>query len=205
MKGFIRQDLCHLALNMKFYLVFFLCMCLLVAFFSDSNASFLYLYIVIFSASALLSLFSYDEANHWQAYAATVSNGRRAQVDGRYLVGILLCLAIPILTLVLMLLSKHTGYWSMPIALAAILLLYIDIMFPLSYRFGSRNRLILLIILAAIAGGMGVGGSILVLSSGSDYGMSAFNAGAIFLCAIGLVGLVISHRISVSIMEKKEF
>ncbi len=204
MKGFIRQDLCHLALNTKFYLVFFLCMCMMVAF-SDFNASFLYLYIVIFSASALLSLFSYDEAYHWQAYAATVPNGRRAQVDGRYLVGILLCLAIPILTLVLMLLSKHTGYWSMPIALAAILLLYIDIMFPLSYRFGNRNRLILLIILAAIAGGMGVGGSILILSGGSDYGMSVFNGGAIFLSVIGLVGLVISYRVSVSIMAKKEF
>ncbi len=57
MKGFIRQDLCHLALNMKFYLVFFLCMCMMVAF-SDFNASFLYLYIVIVSSSALQSLFS---------------------------------------------------------------------------------------------------------------------------------------------------
>ncbi len=204
MKGFIRQDLYHLALNMKFYLVFILCMCLLVAF-SDFNASFLYLYILIFSSSALLSLFSYDEASHWQAYAATAPNGRKALVDGRYLVGLLLCLAIPILTLVLILLSKHGGYWSMPIALAAMLLLYIDLMFPLSYRFGNRSRLILLIVLAVIAGGAAVGGSRLIVSSEPDYGMGGFDAGVIGLSVIGLLGMVISHQVSVSIMEKKEF
>ena len=204
MKGFIRQDLYHLALNMKFYLVFILCMCLLVAF-SDFNASFLYLYVLIFSSSALLSLFSYDEVSHWQAYAATTPNGRKAQVDGRYLVGLLLCLAISLLTLILILLSRHTDYWSMPIALAAMLLLYIDLMFPLSYRFASRSRLILLIVLAVIAGGAAAGGSLLAFSGGSDYGVGAFNAGAIFLSVIGLIGLVISHRVSVSIMAKKEF
>lgn len=204
MKGFIRQDLYHLALNMKFYLVFLLCMGMLVIF-SDFNASFVYLYVLIFSASALLSLFNYDEAYHWRAYAATAPNGRRAQVDGRYLVGVLMYLVVTVFALLLTLLSKHPSHWPMPIALGSMLLLYIDFMFPLSYRFGSRSRLIMIIVLAAIAGGAGVGGSVLVLSGGPDYGMSGFAVGAILLGVIGLVGLVISHRVSVFIMARKEF
>lgn len=204
MIGFLKRDLFLQVTNLGFYLAFLAAMGIMTVF-SDMDASFLFLYAMIFCASALASLFSYDEVNHWQAYAAAVPNGRRDQVRGRYTMALTLSVVVSAVLLAATLLGGQAENWSLALLYAGMLLVYVDVMFPLSYRFGSKSRLAMIILLAATAGIMGIGGSMLVLSGGPDKGLSPFNGAAVVLVSCGLVGMVVSYGISVAIMKRKEF
>lgn len=204
MIGFLKRDLFLQVTNLGFYLAFLAAMGIMTVF-SDMDASFLFLYAMIFCASALASLFSYDEVNHWQAYAAAVPNGRRDQVRGRYVLALTLSVVVSALLLAATLLGGQPENWSLALLYAGMLLVYVDVMFPLSYRFGSKSRLAMIILLAATAGIMGIGGSMLVLSGGPDKGLSPFNGAAVVLMFCGLVGMAVSYGISVAIMKRKEF
>lgn len=204
MIGFLKRDFYLLKLNMGFYLAFLAAMSIL-AVFSDFNSSFLFLYAMIFCASALASLFSYDEVNHWQAYAAAVPNGRRDQVRGRYAMALAMSVAVSVVLLAATLLGGQPENWSLTLLYAGMLLVYVDVMFPLSYRFGSKSRLAMIILLAATAGIMGIGGGMLILSGGPDKGLSPFNGAAFALMSCGLVGMAVSYFISLGIMKRKEF
>lgn len=203
MKGFLRRDGHLLMLNMKFYLVFAVALAALSVFSDFAQAGFLLFYIMLFCASALIGLFSYDEMNGWQGYAAAAPHGRKAQVDARYALALLVCGGVAIFLVVLGLLSRVSGGWAMALLYGGMMLIYIDLVFPLSYRFGSKSRLIMILILAVTAGGIGVGSSTVILSGGAD-DKAAFAAATVPLAAIGLIGMVISHRISVAVMKAKE-
>lgn len=204
MIGFLKRDLFLQVTNLGFYLAFLAAMGIMTVF-SDMDASFLFLYAMIFCASALASLFSYDEVNHWQAYAAAAPNGRRDQVRGRYVLALTLSVVVSAVLLAATLLGGQPENWSLALLYAGMLLVYVDVMFPLSYRFGSKSRLAMIILLAATAGIMGIGGSMLVLSGGPDKGLSPLNGASILLAGCGLVGMAVSYRISVAIMKRKEF
>lgn len=204
MMGFLKRDLFLQLTNIGFYLVFLAAMSIMTVF-SHMDASFIFLYAMIFCASALASLFSYDEINNWQAYAAAVPNGRRGQVTGRYAVALALCVVVSIILQVGTLLGGQPENWPLTLMYAGMLLVYVDVMFPLSYRFGSKSRLVMIILLAGTAGLMGIGGSMLILSGGPDKGASAFRAASGLLVACGLAGMAVSYAISVAIMKRKEF
>lgn len=204
MMGFFKRDLFLQASNAGFYLVFLAAMSLMT-FFAEMSVSFLFLYAMIFSASALASLFSYDEVNNWQGYAAATPNGRRAQVAGRYALALTLSAIVTATLLVGTLLGKASENWSIALMCAGILLIYVDVMFPLSYRFGTKSRLAMIILLALVAGAMGFGGSMLILSGGPGKELSSFGGAAVLLLAVGLVGMAISYSISLAIMKRKEF
>lgn len=203
MKGFMRRDGSLLALNIRFYLVFMLAMAFLCMV-NACNAGFLFFYIMLFCASALIGLFSYDEANHWQAYAVTAPNGRKAQVDARYALALLVSVGGTVFLLALCLLSKTLGSWALALMYGGMMLVYVDVVFPLSYRFGTKSRLIMIIILAAMAGIIGMGSSMMVISGGPNSDKASLAPVAIPLIGIGLVGMVASHRVSVAIMKRKE-
>ena len=67
MKGFLKRDFYLILPNLRFYLIFMLFLMALSVFQVANLASFLGFYLAIFAASSVLSLFSYDEMNHWQA------------------------------------------------------------------------------------------------------------------------------------------
>lgn len=203
MKGFLWRDGYLLALNIKFYLIFTAAMAALCVF-SDFKAGFLLFYVMLFCASSLIGLFSYDEVNHWQGYAAAAPHGRKAQVDARYALALLVSGVGTAFLLALCLLSKMAGGWAMALLYGGMMLIYIDVVFPLSYRFGNKSRLIMILILAVLAGGIGVGSSMVVISGGMDSDKTSLAVAAVPLVAMGLVGMVISHRVSVAIMERKE-
>jgi len=204
MKGFLRRDLYFLALNGKFYLCFMGIMAILAAF-TDFSASFLYLYATIFCSSSVIGLFNYDEANHWGAYAAAVPNGRRAQVDARYLVGLLVTAVAMAVMLLVSLLSSEVGGWAMVLLYGGVGLVYLVVVCPLQYHFGARSRLVMIILIAALAGAFGVVGSAAIISGGMDSDKSPLLPWALFLVAVGLVGLVVSRQISLRIVAKKEY
>lgn len=204
MRGFFKRDLFLQASNAGFYLVFLAAMSLMT-FFAEMNVSFLFLYAMIFSASALASLFSYDEINSWQAYAAAAPSGRKAQVTGRYALALALSAIVTAIILAGTLLGKAPENWSIALMCTGMLLIYVDVMFPLSYRFGTKSRLAMIILLALVAGVMGIGGSMLVLSGGLDKELSSLGGAAGLLVVVGLVGMAVSYSISLAIMKRKEF
>ncbi len=202
MKGFLKQDLYHLALNTKFYLVFVVGMVTLVVT-TDMIASFLNFYLVIFSASALLSLFNYDAANHWQSYAAAVPGGRKAQVDGRYVLALLAWAAVTALVLAVSFLSgpdEMNGGWQTAVVMGAILLLYVDLAFPLNYRFGPRSRVVFILIMATGISIMGAG-----MAGGENFAVFSNSvAPTLLLLAAGLALMPASYAISRVIVARRE-
>lgn len=202
MKGFLRQDLYHLALNARFSLVFLAAMAVLVVV-TDMNVGFLHIYLVIFSASFLLSLFNYDAANHWQSYAAAVPGGRKAQVNGRYTLALLVWVVVTALVLALALLPDpegENGGWQAAMVMSGVWLLYVDIAFPLNYRFGPQSRVVFIIILAIVAGVVG-----LVVASPNDFAILTDPAApALLVLGAGAVLMPVSYAASRVIVAKKE-
>ena len=60
------------------------------------DASFLCGLAVLYGTLLPTTCFSYDEAVHWERYAAATPSGRRGTVDGKYLLALLLACAIKI-------------------------------------------------------------------------------------------------------------
>ncbi len=204
MKGFLRRDLYFLSINGKFYFCFMGVMAILAAF-TDFGASFLYLYATIFCASSIMGLFSYDEANHWGAYAAAVPDGRRAQVDARYLAGVLVTGIAMAVMLLISLLTREAGSWALVLLYGGVAFIYLAVVCPLEYRFGVRSRLLMIILIAALAGAFGAVGGAVMISGGPDADKFPMLPGALFLIAVGLAGLVISRQISLGIVRRKEY
>lgn len=209
MKGFLKRDLYLMLPNVRFYLFFLV---ILGGFFAfkgisgdsfSSGISFFGFYVAIFAASSILGLFSYDEMNHWQSYAAAAPGGRRGQVDGRYAVALLVGVGTTVLLMLFFLLAR--AFEDVPTALlyGGLFLVYLDVALPVGYRFGASSRMVMIILIGVMAGVAGGGGAMLALSSGAAWaGIPPFVG--IFLTAVGLVGMVVSRGISLRIMEKKE-
>lgn len=202
MKGFFRRDVALLAANLWFYLIFILCFGVLAAF-TDFASGFVSLYVMIFSAASIMNLFSYDDANRWQGYAATAPGGRGAMVDARYV----LCLCLAALVFLIQLFLDILGGGEEALALAGVyggaFLLYSAILLPLSYRFGgTRGRLVMLIVIGVLSGLIAAAGSAMIL--GRLAGQRYTGAGWLALPALGLAAMAVSHRISRAVMAGKE-
>ena len=219
MKGFMKRDFYLMVPNLKFFGVVLGVFALLVVF-TDFQVTFLALYATIFCMSAFVGLFNYDEVNHWQAYAAATPNGRREQVDGRYALALLMCGGYNVL-----LLDEPTNHLDLPAreSLEAALreyegtllfelcliygggaLLYIDVLMPVSYRFGgNKSRTVILVIVVACSAAIGAGGAIVGMSS---YGSGGFSLRWLVLpvLGVGLLGMWVSRMISIKVMEHKE-
>lgn len=201
MLGFFKRDLSLQLGNAKFYLCFVLAFTVL-SFFSDFSASFASLYLVIFSGTSIMSLFSYDDANHWEAYAAAVPGGRKAMVDARYLMALGLAAVVFLFQLLLGLITK-TGLLDEALLWAGILLLYAAVLLPIAYRFGgTKSRVVMIVVVGVISGGVALLTTALKLSDSQPLPALALFPGLLPL--VGLAVLVVSHRISRHIMARKE-
>lgn len=209
MKGFLKRDCCLILPNLRFYLVFLAIICA-ASLFADGVVSMLALYLTIFGLSGVLGVFSYDEANGWGAYAAAVPNGRRAMVDARYLFATSLALLLTLATVLVSLVgSGGLGLWSVGFYGGSILL-SLSVLMPLTYYFGGiKARVITLVVVMGIAGGISAG----IISGGqADLAMgrlrgdvrSFFTALSLGLLLLGLGLMAASWRISRRIMAKRE-
>lgn len=203
MKGFLKRDLSLLAVNAGFYLCFVLALALL-SIFSDYSGGFISLYLVIFSGSSLMSLFSYDDANHWEAYAAAAPNGRKAMVDARYVLALLLAGAVFLLQTVIGVVQR-ANLLEIAFVYAGALLLYAAVILPIFYRFGgTRSRIIVIVVIVAFSILIGIVTSTLRSDSGLIIPPGWDRFLSMLAPAAGLVLLAISHRISRAIMTRKE-
>lgn len=204
MKGFLRRDWSLLRLNLWFYMIFILFVSLLTIF-SKASAGFINTYVILFSTISVMNLFAYDEANHWQAYAAAVPDGRKAMVDARYILAVCIGVVVMVIQFVVQGLSWASLPMSVPVLLVAlagasmyggIFFCYTAITLPVFYRFGSaKSRLVLIIIAAAFVGAM-VGTSSLVLMQ---------NTFPRYFLGVGVAAMLVSWPISRAIVRGKEY
>lgn len=202
MKGFLKRDYYLLSGNLRFYVLFMAAFALL-AVFTDFSISFFSLYVVIFGMSSILGLFSYDEFNHWTAYGAAVPAGRMAMVDARYLLTALIAVGMAAVQILLGLLGGEGNTTPTAAVYGGVFLLYAAIALPVSYYFGgTKGRTVMIVIIALLAGAVGVGGSILSISN--VHGNLRLPPLTLLLPLLGLAALALSRRVSLGIMERKE-
>lgn len=202
MTGFLKRDLSLQAVNAKFYLCFVLAFAGL-AVFTDFSAAFASLYLVIFSGTSIMSLFSYDEANHWEAYAAAAPNGRRAMVDARYLLAAGIGVVVFLFQLLLGILDKSDQLETALLYTGAFFL-YAAVILPISYRFGgTKSRIVMIVVVAAFSALIAVSATSLHVFADGDP-LALLGVLPVVLPLAGAAVLAISHRISRHIMDKKE-
>ena len=153
--------------------------------------------------SSVLGLFSYDDYNHWTAYGAAAPAGRLAMVDARYLLVLLVAGGMAVVQLLLGLLGREEGVLPMTAIYSGVFLLYAALALPVSYRFGgTKSRTIMVVLVALLAGAVGIGGSILSVSS--VHGTLRLPPVTLLLPLAGLAALALSWRVSIGIMGRKE-
>lgn len=201
MTGFLKRDYYLISSNIRFYLLFMAVFAVLTVF-TDFSASFLAFYVVIFGMSSILGLFSYDDFNHWTAYAAAVEGGRRDMVSARYLLAGLVTVGMIVFQLLLGVLGQEELAVPMAAVYGGVFLLYAALALPVSYRFGgTKSRTVIVVIIALLAGGISVVGSILNISSINGLKLPPV---ALLLPLLGLAALAVSYQVSCRIMAKKE-
>lgn len=202
MKGFLKRDFYLIKSNLKFYVLFIACFAILAAF-TDFNVGFISLYVVLFFMSSLLGLFSYDDLNHWTAYGAAVTSGRMAMVDARYLLALLVAAGMTVIQALLSLLGGEENAAPMAAVYGGVFLLYAALALPISYRFGgTKSRTVMVVLIALLGAGVGLGSSILSVTS-ILRGLRLPPV-TLFLPLAGIAALAVSWRVSLGIMGRKE-
>ena len=188
MRGFLRRDLDLMIPNLKIYGGIFAIM-LVVSFFTSLGLDFFAIYACIFTFSGMLGLFSYDEANHWQAYAAAAPNGRRSQVEARYALAFLFS-------------GDGRRMMGIPFFYGGLGLVYAAVALPLCYRFGVNRGRVFLLVIIALSAVLGAVGSITGAAVGEGAEFPVWLG--LLLLGAGILANLISRGISVRIMARKE-
>lgn len=214
MKGFIKKDLLLIKANLKSLVIILL----LFAFLTLKGEFELTFIVPLIGVMLFISTFSYDEYNHWDAYAISLPHGRQNVIKGKYISAIILMFILIIICFLLSLTSYFLTrqpvndiYFikqqinQLLVGLFSISLI-INVMFPLIIKFGATNgRIWLFVIMFILIGGLGI------LSQYIDFGhldnilkpFSPYRFVLIPLIIIILLG--ISYLISKKLYQKKEF
>lgn len=207
MRGLVKRDLCLLQPMLRTYGILIAVMLGLSV---VTRSSFLLMYVIILSVTTMTTLFSYDEMNHWPAYAAALPNGRRDSVKARYATALLLggvALVLTSLTgLVILLLGQGDMVAMVPLGLS-FFFLSADVTLPVTYKMGSNKARMVTMVVAMLAAALVVlAGLALQGFSGSKASMPDWllPTGLLAL-AVGLVGLFPSWKLSLRFVEKRDY
>lgn len=202
MLGFLKRDLSLQLVNAKFYLCFVLAFTGL-AVFTDFSAAFASLYLVVFSGTSIMSLFNYDEANHWEAYAAVAPNGRRTMVDARYVLAVGIGGVVFLFQLVLGILDR-SGQLGTALLYAGVFLLYAAVILPIAYRFGgTKSRMVMIVVVGLFAALFALAATSLHIFTDGDP-LALLGVLPLLALPLGAAALAVSHRVSRRIMANKE-
>lgn len=202
MNGFLKRDFYLISASIRIYLLF-IALFGALAVFTDMSSGFMMLYVAIFAMSSMTGLFSYDEFNHWTAYAAVVPDGRRDMVKARYVLLLLVTAGVTVIQLLVGVLAREAGAVGVAALYSGMLLIYAAISMPVSYYFGgTKARMVTVVLVAFIAGAMAIFGTFLNIST--SFGRVSLPPEFLFLPILGLGLLAASYRISLGVMAKKE-
>ncbi len=210
MIGFIKKDLLMIKSNFKM-LAILLIIYVALALEGQMDISFL---LPFFSVIIMISTFSYDTYNNWDAYACTLKDGRKKCVKAKYLATLILIL---IVTCIITVLSTTITFirlnqievkeiTSNIVGVLFSTILLETIMYPAIYKFGVEKARIG--IFASIMG-IAIVGSILdkYLNTESLIHILSLNENItlVAIIVVALIMLYISYKTSQKIYAKKEF
>ena len=209
MLGFIKKDLLMIKSNIK-TLVILLLIYIILAFQGQMDLSFL---IPFMSVMIMMSTFSYDLYNKWDAYVISLPNGRKNSVKAKYLSTIILIFATTIIITILSCMISYAKFHIIDFenitstifgSLFATVLLQ-SLIYPLMYKFGpEKTRIGIMAIVFCIAAIGGVLFSYIDLSPLIEMA-DLINVYWIIAIPISMIlMLFISYKISEIIYFKKE-
>lgn len=210
MLGLIKKDFLMLKGNFKTWLIL-LFVYIVMAFQESMSLAFLLPFMCVVT---MLSTFSYDSYNKWDAYVCSLPDGRKNSVGAKYIATILLILVTVLITTILTIIIGYYRTKTINIesmgetimgAIFATTLLQ-SIMYPAIYKFGVEKARIAIFIV--VFGFALIGG---VLSKYIDFesiiqGLAFLeNYMMIIIPIIIVVMLYISYKISEAIYNRKEY
>lgn len=160
MKGLLLKDCYMLVRYCKSF--FLIAVVFLGISLSGEETEFFLFYPCLMVGMLPMTLLSYDEGEKWLFYADTLPCTRAQIVSCKYLVGLITCMVVWLVTLVShgmknLIFPGSSDFASMSLSLLCTGLLIPSIMLPLSFKLGvAKARIAYMIVVGAFAGGMGV-------------------------------------------------
>ena len=162
----------------------------------------------------MVSNFSYDEFNKWDAYLITLPNGRKNSVKARYISTIILNLIITLFVILLGILISlaksqpiiYKDFLSEMFITFLIAIAMQSFIYPITYKFGmEKSRILIFVFIFAII----AIGSIIIeyvnLKLSSIFINFINNFWSTLIPITVLIILLLSYKISERIYSKKEF
>ncbi len=210
MFGFIKKDLAMIKSNFKLLGVL-LIVYIAMGFLGQMDISFI---LPFLSVMVMISTFSYDNYNKWDAYAVTLPDGRKNNVRSKYLVTILLIVVMAIATFLLTIMigyvnKEPVNYSELLIHMLGTIfgtILVLAFMYPIIYKFGlEKARIGIFVAVFAIA----ILGTIIIQYCDLTFLGKTFDNLENYLITLLIfltIGLpLISYFISLKIVKKKEY
>ncbi len=210
MTGFLKKDLAMLKSNFKL-LGILLIVYTIMSLLGEMDISFI---LPFMSVMIMISTFSYDNYNKWDAYSIALPDGRKNSVRSKYVATILMVLAVSIITIILSFVISYINTKSIDYQLILVstlgtifaTLLVLTFMYPIIYKFGvekARIGIFLIVFGLVIIGGFISEYLDLSLISKSLSFLERYLI--IILILITIIMVYISYKISEKIFSKKEF
>lgn len=217
MKGLLIKDLRLMAAQKKFFLSLVLVTVLLVIMAQD--ASFIICYMSFIGAQFSLSTISYDEFDNGNAFLFSLPITRKGYVVEKYGFGLLMgggCWLFSMLAAMvggeIRKLVPANDTLMVAILILPIMLLVVAVMLPFQLKFGGeKGRIAIFVIVGVVAAAIFVGlkmeEALGINFNGFLSGLQELGFGALatVLAVAAIVVLLISGRVSMAILEKKEF
>ncbi len=212
MKGLLLKDIYNLKRLGKQYAV--ICAGMLIWSAFMKNYSFFSMMIMLNGIMSVISSFSFDEAAHFEKYALTLPVTRRELVQAKYILLLTFLggsFLIGTAGSILLNLIIERGITELPeqlisaASVGCLFLLVFSIMIPGVFKLGVEKARMLLVCIYVGVFGLVWGGIYLLRELGiqiSDSDASKFFGAA---AVVVLVLVFISYRVSIKIVEKKEW
>ncbi len=211
MLGFIKKDLFMIKANLKTFLIIF-ALYLILAIQGMFDVIFV---IPLIGIMLFITTFSYDDYNNWNAYVATIPNGRKNAVRAKYIISTILMIILGILSFGMDVFKNYyvMDAFSIEASISGVLgivlsiVIIISILYPIMFKFGStKGRVILFVVVFGLAAIIGLvanantislnTGEVLELLEKYEY---------IAIPVVSVILLTISYLISSKIYKNKEF
>ncbi len=210
MIGFIKKDIAMIKSNFKLMGLLFIVYAVM-GLLGEMDISFI---LPFLSIMIMISTFSYDNYNKWDAYSITLPNGRKNSVKAKYLATILMILIVSIITIILSFVisyvnTKTINYEQILVTMFGTIfgtLLVLTFMYPIIYKYGVEKARIGIFII--VFGLVVVGGFLLQYLDLSFIAKSlSFLEDYLIIILIGItiIMVYVSYIISQKIFSKKEF
>ncbi len=143
MIGFIEKDIAMVKSNFKLLAVLIVVYAIM-GFMNKMDISFILPFMCVM---IMISSFSYDHYNQWDAYSISLPNGRKNSVKAKYVTTLLMTLVVSIITTILSFIISYVNtqtinYEQILVTMFGSIfgtLLVLTVMYPIIYKFGVEK------------------------------------------------------------------